>query len=102
MYMAPTKMPQGTFKGMSGMDLGGKYDFWASKASLTINLSDVLNSRHFELYNFGAGFTADNYRKRETRILMATFSYRFGNNDQPQRKKDRMRDSGGDSRMDDF
>jgi len=102
MYMAPTKMPQSTFKGMSGMDLGGKYDFWASKASLTINLSDVLNSRHFELYNFGAGFTADNYRKRETRILMATFSYRFGNNDQPQRKKDRMRDSGGDSRMDDF
>lgn len=100
MYMAPTKLPQGSFQGMSGIDLGGKYEFWGTKANITFNISDILNSRHFELYNFGTGFTSDNYRKRETRIGMITFNYKFGNTDQPVRKKNRA--DQGEPRMDDF
>ncbi len=100
MYMAPTKYPQGEFRGMSGMEMGGKYDFWGTKASLTLNISDVLNTRHFELYNFGPGFTSNINRKRESRVAMLTFSYRFGNAEVQQRKK--KQEQGNEQRMDDF
>ena len=102
MYIAPTILPQGEFRGMSGMDIGGKYDFWGTKASITLNISDILNTRHFELYNFGPGFSSDNYRKRETRIGMISFTYRFGNTEVQQRRKTRAEQGGADQRMEDF
>ena len=86
---------------MSGVDIGGKYDFYGTHATLTFSVSDVFNTRHFELYNFGPGFTSDNYRKRETRIAMLSFTYRFGNTDTPSRKKTKP-DQGGDQRLDEF
>ncbi len=101
MYMAPITLPQGKFQGMSGVDIGGKYDFYGTHATLTFSVSDVFNTRHFELYNFGPGFTSDNYRKRETRIAMLSFTYRFGNTDTPSRKKTKP-DQGGDQRLDEF
>lgn len=103
-YMAPTRQPQGTFQGMSGIDGGCKYEFWKGNASVTANVSDILNSRHFEMTNFGYGFTSDNYRKRETRIGMITFNYRFGSNNENQRSKRNRQDQNNqnDNRMDDF
>ncbi len=100
MYMAPITLPQGKFQGMSGVDLGGKYDFWGTHASITLNVSDVFNSRHFELYNFGDGFTSTNYRKRETRIVMLAFTYRFGNTETTPRKKNKQ--DQGEQRMEEF
>ena len=48
MYMAPNKMPQSTIKQMmSGVDAGIKQDFWKSKASLSLNVTDIFNTRKF-------------------------------------------------------
>lgn len=70
---------QGTIKGMSSVDAGLKKDFLKNKtASLTLSLSDVFNTRQYELNQVAPAFTQDYIRKRESRILRLTFSYRFG------------------------
>jgi outer membrane receptor protein involved in Fe transport len=70
---------QGTIKGMSSVDAGLKKDFLKNKtASLTLSLSDVFNTRQYELNQAAPAFVQDYLRKRESRILRLTFSYRFG------------------------
>lgn len=70
---------QGTIKGMSSVDAGLKKDFLKNKAaSLTLSLSDVFNTRQYELNQAAPAFVQDYIRKRESRILRLTFSYRFG------------------------
>jgi iron complex outermembrane receptor protein len=101
-YMAPVVQPQGVFQGMSGVDFGTKYDFWKNAASLTFNISDIFNTRHFEVTNDVYGFTMQNYRKRETRIAMLTLSYKFGSQNEQQRFRKRQDQNNNDQRMDDF
>lgn len=70
---------QGTIKGMSSVDAGLKKDFLKNRtASLTLALSDVFNTRQYELNQAAPAFVQDYIRKRESRILRLTFSYRFG------------------------
>lgn len=70
---------QGTIKGFSSVDIGLKKDFLKKKtASLTLALSDVFNTRQYELNQAAPAFVQDYIRKRESRILRLTFAYRFG------------------------
>jgi len=70
---------QGTIKGMSSVDAGLKKDFLKNKmASLTLAVSDVFNTRQYELNQAAPAFVQDYIRKRESRILRLTFTYRFG------------------------
>lgn len=76
--MVPTSA-QGTIKGFSSVDVGLKKDFLKNKtASLTLALSDVFNTRQYELNQVSPAFSQDYIRKRESRILRLTFAYRFG------------------------
>ncbi len=77
-YMAPNKLPQGSFKGMSGVDLGFRQDFMKGKLNLNVSVSDVLNTRKFQIHNEGTGFIMDQTRKRESRVATFTLTYRFG------------------------
>jgi hypothetical protein len=81
MYMSPAKQPQGSFKGMSGVDAGFRQDFLKGKLTLSVNVSDIFNTRKFVIYNVGEGFELDSWRKRETRVANFTLSYRFGSTD---------------------
>lgn len=70
---------QGTIKGMSSVDAGLKKDFLKNKtASLTLAVSDIFNTRQYELNQAAPAFVQDYIRKRESRILRLTFTYRFG------------------------
>jgi outer membrane receptor for ferrienterochelin and colicin len=80
-YMSPVKQPQGSFKGMSGVDAGIRQEFMKGKLALNINVSDIFNNRKFQIHNVGTGFDLDVWRKRESRIAMFTLSYRFGSTD---------------------
>ena len=64
---------------MSSVDAGLKKDFLKNKmASLTLAVSDVFNTRQYELNQAAPAFVQDYIRKRESRILRLTFTYRFG------------------------
>ncbi len=104
MYMAPNRMPQSTIKQMmSGVDAGIKHDFRKNKASLSLNVTDIFNTRKFVYENRGDGYVFNGFRKRESRVAMLTFNYRFGTQDNNifQRKKNQKQDvqpidNGGD------
>ncbi|MBO9731996.1 MAG: TonB-dependent receptor [Chitinophaga sp.] len=92
---------QGTIKGFSTVDVALKKDFLKNKAaSVTLSLSDVFNTRQYELNQVSPEFAQDYIRKRESRILKLNFSYRFGKFDASLFKK-KKRDQGSDTQMGD-
>ena len=104
-YMAPREQPQGTFKGMSGIDFGFKYDFKGGKWTLNGSLSDVFDTRNFNIDNRAVGFRLEMIRKRETRVGNLSISYRFGKSDSGRDKRKqggRQMDQGQQNDMMDF
>ncbi|MGO4290782.1 TonB-dependent receptor domain-containing protein [Chitinophaga sp. RAB17] len=92
---------QGTIKGFSTVDVAVKKDFLKNKAaSLTLSLSDIFNTRQYELNQVSPGFAQDYIRKRESRVLKLNFSYRFGKFDASLFKK-KKKDQGSDQQMGD-
>ena len=87
MYMAPMKYGQSTISGMNGADIGLRKDFMKSKMQLALNLSDVFNIRQFNMIIEGSNFNSEAMRKRESRILTFSLTYRFGSNENPFTKK---------------
>ena len=87
MYMAPVVLPQGSFKGMSGVDAGIRQELWKGKASLGLNVNDIFNTRKMIIHSTGDGFVSDMTRTRESRVAMLNFSYRFGSADYNARRK---------------
>jgi outer membrane receptor protein involved in Fe transport len=92
---------QGTIKGFSTVDLAVRKDFLKNKAaSLTLSLSDIFNTRQYELNQASADFAQDYIRKRESRVLKLNFSYRFGKFDASLFKR-KKKDQGNDVQMGD-
>ena len=90
MYMAPMKFGQSTISGMNGMDIGLRKDFMKSKMQIGLNLSDVFNIRQFNMVITGSNFNSEAMRKKESRILTFSLTYRFGSNENPFTKKKNM------------
>jgi ferric enterobactin receptor len=84
-YEAPQKTPQGTRKSVYFIDLGFNKDILNSKGTLTLNVSDLLNSRRNRSITEGVNFftTADFLGRR--RQINLTFNYRL--NSSPNAKK---------------
>ncbi len=87
MYMAPSVQPQGSFKGMSGVDAGIRQELWKGRGTLSLNVNDIFNTRKMVIHNIGDGFVSYMTRTRESRMAMLNFSYRFGSADYNLRKK---------------
>ena len=62
------------------MDCAVRKDLVKNKLSLTLRASDVFNSLKNTYTAWGSNFTADNWRKTETRVLYLSISYSFGSN----------------------
>ena len=88
-YMSKIRNPQGTFRGMSGVDIGARRDFMKGKLNLSVNITDIFDTRKMIINNVGEGFVYDAERKRESRVANFTLVYRFGTTDANlfQRKK---------------
>lgn len=80
-YMAPRVGPQGTFRGMQGVDVGIRQEFKGGKWSLNLAVSDIFNQRKFQIENTTPLFTLNSTRKRESRVATLTLSYSFGSTD---------------------
>jgi outer membrane receptor protein involved in Fe transport len=81
-------------------DIAFRYDFWKNKASVSLRVSDVFDTRRFDSRTWGEGFTIQSSRRMETRVAYLGFSYKI-NNYKRQRERDRNQDN-GDMEMDEF
>ncbi|REJ83584.1 MAG: TonB-dependent receptor [Bacteroidetes bacterium] len=87
-YMAPNNTPVSRFRGMSGVDAGIRQDIWKGKGSLSLNVTDIFNTRKFRIKNFGDFYELNLVRTRESRVATLTLAYRFGKQDnQSQRRR---------------
>jgi len=98
-YMSPRVSPTSKFKGMSGVDAGIKQDLWKGKGSLSLNVSDIFNTRKFRISHFDDFYTSEYTRTRESRVATLTLSYRFGKQDSNlfQRKKNQRTQQQGEN-----
>ncbi|MFM2203071.1 MAG: hypothetical protein RLZZ605_35, partial [Bacteroidota bacterium] len=80
-YEAPKVTAQGRTQEVYWIDLAYKANFWNSKGSVTLSISDILNTRKYtNIYDY-SNYYQVNYRDRETRIANVTFTYRIGKSD---------------------
>ena len=95
-YKAPRQGPQGQINARHSMDAALKHTFMKGKANLTLRVSDIFNTMHFQIYTEADGVVSDFYRKRESRIGFLTFSMRFGQEGKSQKKvrKEEQENSG--------
>ncbi|MDB4903952.1 MAG: hypothetical protein JWQ63_3233 [Mucilaginibacter sp.] len=100
-YQGPQVIPQGTMRAMYGVDGGIRYDL-TKTLNLSVNSRDIFNTRHYvsDISYNTPSFTSTQVsdRRFSTRVVLATLSYRFGNNgisqkrnktkEQPQQEQD--------------
>lgn len=79
--------PQGQPLANHGLDLGLKADFFKKKFSVNLGLQDVFNTRRFAVNGSDVNFVNDFYRKRESRILNLTLTWKFGKQEFTRRPK---------------
>jgi iron complex outermembrane recepter protein len=94
MYRAPTALAQGMMMEMYGIDAGFRKDVLKNNASISFNISDIFDTRQFEMSTSGHNFNQDMLRKRETRVATLTFTWKFGSQEGSQKQRKRKDDSG--------
>ncbi len=80
-YRAPEVMAQGKRNAMYGVDGGARYSFYNNKATLSLNVRDVFNTRKWSMVTQGTTSVVDFQRYMQGRMGNLTFSYRFGKTD---------------------
>lgn len=91
-YSAPRTMSQGRSKEVSSLDLGLRYDILKRKGSLSFNVRDLTNSRNYSMLTTNNLFTQQFERGGWGQMYNFTFSYRFGKQDNAQ-KRNQKRDA---------
>ncbi len=87
-FRAPEKTPQGRRKAFYGVDLGATRDILKNKATLALNVRDLLNSRKFRGETFGEYFYQEDEFRWGVRQVTVSFTYRLN------QLKGRQRDEG--------
>lgn len=95
-YKAPQIILQGEFSGFLSIDAALQKSILDKKGSLNLRVSDIFNTREFDFETVGADFFQEGNRKRESRFVYLTFSYRFGKLEERKRRGgSRNGDDGG-------
>lgn len=76
-YEAPQQTPQGRRRSIATMDLAISKDILKDKATLTLNVIDVFNSRRFRSITEGDNFYIENTSQGRLRQTNLTFNYRL-------------------------
>ncbi|MCA1763753.1 MAG: TonB-dependent receptor family protein [Flavobacteriales bacterium] len=77
-YRGPIVLPQGEIDPIYGINIGIRRNILNDKATISFNVSDILNTRIFNIETSGRNFSQQREFNRETRIATVSFSYRFG------------------------
>ncbi|MFZ0488823.1 MAG: TonB-dependent receptor [Salegentibacter sp.] len=76
-YQAPVQMLQIRVEDVYFVNLGARYSFWNDKASLSLNMKDIFNTREYNISS-EAPVAQEGTIKPHSRQLYVGFSYRFG------------------------
>ncbi|KEO73727.1 TonB-dependent receptor domain-containing protein [Anditalea andensis] len=88
-YRGPIVLPQGEIEPLYGLNIGAKKNILNDRATISLNVSDVFNTRVFRITTEDARFDQRRVFNRETRIGTLTFTYRFGGfRDRSERERD--------------
>jgi outer membrane receptor protein involved in Fe transport len=93
-YMGPMVALQGKMQPMYNVDLGVKTDVLKGKGSLSLNITDIFNTRHFGFTQDLPLYKTEFQRQFESRVATLTFSYRFGSSDLQSKRKKQMPQNG--------
>jgi outer membrane receptor protein involved in Fe transport len=102
-YNGPTVTAQGSIHPVFSVDAGLKKEIFRN-ATLSLNVSDITNSRQMLWDATGTYYTSTAMRRRESRVATLTFTYRFGKATENKRAKkpqngEQMDNGGGDMGM---
>lgn len=79
MYMSEIKTLQFDIKDMYFVNIGGRYSFLEDRASLSLNINDILNSQRNRIFAEIPQVQEGNFNW-DSRTVYIGFSYRFGDN----------------------
>ena len=89
-YSGKNVFAQGTLEPFQSFDVSLKRDFFEKKLTVGLRFSDIFNTLKFNAQlNNTENFSEAFERKRDTRTVFATLTYRFGNDSKLQDKKRR-------------
>jgi outer membrane receptor protein involved in Fe transport len=101
-YSAPQNIPQGKRYSMASVDIGLSRDVMKKNGTVSLNVSDLFNSRRFKGETFTERFQAESlFRWRQGPIFNAQFTYRL-NQSKNQRERRRGTDENGRGDMEDM
>lgn len=92
-YNGPTENSQTETEGIFALNLALSKELFNENATLSLNVSDLFNSRKRKTFTQGNGFTSDSEFQWRERQITATFTYRFN---QQKNQRDRQRNGNGD------
>ncbi len=84
-YDSPNITPQGRILSIQSLDISLKKDILKKKASISVRVSDVFNTRMFRMQMDTPQFKDNFTRKRESRNVFVTFAWKFGSEDAQKR-----------------
>jgi iron complex outermembrane recepter protein len=89
-YRGPIVLPQGQIEPLWGVNAGLRKNILNNKATVSLNVSDIFNTRIFRIKTEDRNFVQNNMFNRETRIGTLSFTYRIGGfKDRNSRNRDR-------------
>jgi outer membrane receptor protein involved in Fe transport len=97
-YNSPTSSPQSKREGNYTVDASMRQDFFKSKMSVSLRVTDIFNTRNFNSTTTGINFVSINKRYMESRVLYAGIQFKI-NNYNKKAEKDR---TNGDMQEDGF
>lgn len=77
-YRGPIVLPQGQIEPQYSLNMGLRKDFLDGKATVSVNVSDIFNTRNFRITTDNPRFDEKRVFQRETRVGTLAFTYRFG------------------------
>jgi len=87
MYMGPSESARSKRKGMASVNLAFSKDILKEKGTLSLNVSDLLNTRKRESTDYSPTTVAENEFQWRKRQIMLNFTYRFNEKKKPQRQQ---------------
>jgi iron complex outermembrane recepter protein len=76
-YQGPQVIPQGEIRPVFNLNLGLRLKVLNQRSTVSVNISDVLNTCRFSLQTEGADFYQERSFKNESRVGTLTFTWRF-------------------------
>jgi len=100
-YRGPIVLAQGQIEPQASLNIGLRKDLFNNKATVSLNVSDIFNTRKFRITTSNPRFDETREFQRESRVGTLSFTYRFGGFRERSEKGSR-REGGDDFGGDEF